>query len=96
MQEDVKVTCEKEWKEYLKHIKIQGGGGTDFRPVFQYVNKMIVDRTLKNLKALLYFTDGDGIYPRENRIRDSFFTDERTTEEANVPNWAKLFYMDER
>ena len=47
VQEDVKVTCEKEWKEYLKHIKIQGGGGTDFVRVFQYVNKMIVDRTLK-------------------------------------------------
>lgn len=97
VQEDVKVTCEKEWKEYLKHIKIQGGGGTDFRPVFQYVNKMIVDRTLKNLKALLYFTDGDGIYPREKPDYETvFLLTKETPKEANVPNWAKLFYMDER
>lgn len=97
VQEDVKVTCEKEWKEYLKHIKIQGGGGTDFRPVFQYVNKMIVDRTLKNLKALLYFTDGDGIYPREKPDYETvFLLTKEPPKEANVPNWAKFFYMDER
>lgn len=97
VQEDVRVTCEKEWKEYLKHIKIQGGGGTDFRPVFQYVNKMIVDRKLKNLKALLYFTDGDGIYPREKPDYETvFLLTKEPPKEANVPNWAKLFYMDER
>lgn len=97
VQEDVKVTCEKEWKEYLKHIKIQGGGGTDFRPVFQYVNKMIVDRTLKNLKALLYFTDGDGIYPREKPDYEAvFLLTKEPPKEANVPSWATLLYMDER
>ncbi len=97
VQEDVKVTCEKEWKEYLQHIKIQGGGGTDFRPVFQYVNKMIADRTLKNLKALLYFTDGDGIYPREKPDYETvFLLTKEPPKEANVPSWAKLLYMDER
>lgn len=73
VQEDVKVTCEKEWKEYLRHIKIQGGGGTDFRPVFRYVNEMLADGRLKNLKALLYFTDGDGIYPREKPDYEAVF-----------------------
>ena len=97
VQEDVRVTCEKEWKEYLKHIKIQGGGGTDFRPVFQYVNKMIVDRRLKNLKALLYFTDGDGIYPREKPDYEAvFLLTKEPPKEANVPSWATLLYMDER
>lgn len=97
VQEDVRVTCEKEWKEYLKHIKIQGGGGTDFRPVFQYVNKMIADRKLKHLKALLYFTDGDGIYPREKPDYETFFLlTKEPPKEANIPNWAKFFYMDER
>lgn len=97
VQEDVRVTCEKEWKEYLKYIKIQGGGGTDFRPVFQYVNKMLVDKKLKNLKALLYFTDGDGIYPREKPDYETvFLLTKEPPKEANVPKWAKLFYMDER
>ncbi len=97
VQEDVEITCEKEWKEYLKHIKIQGGGGTDFRPVFQYVNELIGDKKLKNLKALLYFTDGDGIYPREKPGYESvFLITKEPPKEANVPEWARFFYMDER
>ena len=97
LQEDVKVTCEKEWKEYLRHIKIQGGGGTDFRPVFRYVNEMLADGRLKNLKALLYFTDGDGIYPREKPDYEAvFLLTKEPPKEANVPSWATLLYMDER
>lgn len=97
VQEDVMVTCEKEWKEYLKHIKIQGGGGTDFRPVFQYVDKLILEKKLKNLKALLYFTDGDGIYPNEKPDYEAvFLLTKKPPKEANVPVWAKLLYMDER
>ncbi len=97
VQEDVKVTCEKEWKEYLRHIKIQGGGGTDFRPVFRYVNEMLADGRLKNLKALLYFTDGDGIYPREKPDYEAvFLLTKEPPKEANVPSWATLLYMDER
>lgn len=65
VQEDWKVTCEREWKEYLKQIKIQGRGGTDFRPVFRYVEKLRKEGELSDLKGLLYFTDGDGIYPTE-------------------------------
>lgn len=96
VQEDVKVTCEKEWKEYLRHIKIQGGGGTDFRPVFRYVNEMLADGRLKNLKALLYFTDGDGIYPREKPDYEAvFLLTKEPPKEANVPSWATLLYMDE-
>lgn len=97
VQEDVKVTCEKEWKEYLRHIKIQGGGGTDFRLVFRYVNEMLADGRLKNLKALLYFTDGDGIYPREKPDYEAvFLLTKEPPKEANVPSWATLLYMDER
>ena len=97
VQEDVKVTCEKEWKEYLRHIKIQGGGGTDFRPVFRYVNEMLADGRLKKLKALLYFTDGDGIYPREKPDYEAvFLLTKEPPKEANVPSWATLLYMDER
>ncbi|MEA3491520.1 MAG: VWA-like domain-containing protein [Campylobacterota bacterium] len=39
---------------------IKGRGGTDFRPVFDYIDKMIDYPTL-----LLYFTDGMGTFPTE-------------------------------
>lgn len=37
---------------------VKGGGGTDFRPVFDYV-----DEALRDVKFLIYFTDGMGKYP---------------------------------
>ena len=39
--------------------EVGGGGGTDFRPVFEYINNYINYPTL-----LLYFTDGQGIFPQ--------------------------------
>ncbi|MEA3455589.1 MAG: VWA-like domain-containing protein [Campylobacterota bacterium] len=40
------------------NYEIKGGGGTDFRPVFEYVDRSIDYPTL-----LLYFTDGMGTFP---------------------------------
>ncbi len=44
---------------------ISGGGGTDFRPVFEFIDKHIDYPTL-----LLYFTDGKGTFPEEEPMYD--------------------------
>lgn len=41
-------------------IEVDGGGATDFRPVFEFI-----DKNLFNTKLLVYFSDLDGIYPKE-------------------------------
>lgn len=38
---------------------LRGGGGTDYRPVFEFI-----DANLPMSSMLLYFTDGEGIFPR--------------------------------
>lgn len=38
---------------------LKGGGGTDYRPTFEYI-----DANIPNSSMLLYFTDGEGIFPR--------------------------------
>lgn len=38
--------------------ELQGGGGTDFRPVFEFI-----DKELQDIKLLLYFTDLEGKFP---------------------------------
>lgn len=38
---------------------LKGGGGTDYRPVFEYI-----DGNLPMCNMVLYFTDGDGIFPK--------------------------------
>lgn len=99
IQEDAALTCEREWTEYLHKIKIQGRGGTDFRPVFQYIEKLTEEGVFKNLKGLLYFTDGDGIYPAKRPpYQTAFLLTKEPPREANVPGWAELIYLprDER
>lgn len=44
-------------------MKIKGLGGTDFRPVFRRVDEMIHNKEFINLKGLIYFTDGYGVFP---------------------------------
>jgi predicted metal-dependent peptidase len=40
-------------------FRLKGGGGTDYRPTFDYVEANLPMTTM-----LLYFTDGEGSYPR--------------------------------
>lgn len=84
------IHSEEEWKEYSKRIRIEGRGGTDFRPVFEYVRQLREKKELKDLKALIYFTDGDGIYPREKPDYETAFVFLKKTENMNlVPVWAR-------
>jgi len=45
--------------------KVSGGGGTDFRPVFEFIEQHIDSPSL-----LLYFTDGEGTYPKNEASYD--------------------------
>lgn len=97
IQEDVTLCCEEDWKGYMKHIRIQGRGGTDFRPVFRYVEGLIREKKIKNLKGLLYFTDGDGIYPASCPPYETAFVFVGEPKEGlRVPSWAAKLCLDER
>lgn len=89
IQDVVVIHSEEEWKNYSRNIRIQGRGGTDFRPVFAYVQEQRQKKELKDLKALIYFTDGDGIYPRSApEYRCAFVFLEQTQKMDLVPPWA--------
>ena len=89
IQEDKKITCREEFDEYLKTMKIHGLGGTDFRPVFSYVDELIHNKEFNNLKGLIYFTDGYGDFPAKKPDYETTFV--FLDEEMNnydVPPWA--------
>lgn len=91
------VHSEEEWKSCMQQITIQGRGGTDFRPVFELIRKEKEKRELRNLKALIYFTDGDGIYPREKPDYETAFVFVKKTESMQfVPDWAYKLVIGER
>ena len=46
------------WKEFTRPAGLQGGGGTDFRPVFEWAERL--DR---QPDLLVYFTDAEGSFP---------------------------------
>ena len=47
-------------------------------------------KELKNLRALIYFTDGDGIYPRQKPDYETAFVFLKRTDKMKlVPSWAK-------
>ena len=89
LQEDVKITSQEDFDNYLKTMKIKGLGGTDFRPVFSYVNKLLAEGEFTNLKGLIYFTDGFGTFPERMPDYETafvFIDDEYNN--PTVPPWA--------
>lgn len=97
LQESVLIRNEEEWKEYIRTVQIRGRSGTDFRPVFSQVEKLRAEKELKNLKALIYFTDGDGIYPEKKTDYETAFVFlERNEHMEKVPSWAHVLVTEER
>lgn len=94
IQEDVKITTQQEFDTYLKQMQLHGLGGTDFRPVFAYVNHLVDKKEFDNLKGLIYFTDGYGSFPQKTPPYDTAFVfveDEQNPSTSNnyeVPSWA--------
>ena len=89
IQEDVKITSQEEFDEYLKTMVLKGFGGTDFRPVFSYVDELIQQKEFSNLKGLIYFTDGMGVFPmRKPDYHTAFVYIDDEYNNYDVPSWA--------
>lgn len=89
VQQDTKITDQNELDAYIAHMKIVGLGGTDFRPVFSYVDELIEKKEFTNLKGLIYFTDGWGVYPEKQPAYKTavvYLDDEYNN--PDVPVWA--------
>lgn len=89
IQQDIKITDDSEFMDFIASGKLTGFGATDFRPVFSYVDQLIEQKEFENLKGLIYFTDGYGIYPEHMPSYDVIFAflDEDKNRLA-VPPWA--------
>ncbi len=89
IQEDAKITSQEDFDRYIAHTAIRGLGGTDFRPVFAYVDDLIRQKEFTNLKGLIYFTDGYGTFPAAKPEYDAAFVFVESGQNSfEVPPWA--------
>lgn len=95
IQEDALITDQAGFDHYLKNMTLKGFGGTDFRPVFAYVEQLRKARAFTNLKGLIYFTDGLGAYPERKPDYDTAFVFlDEDYHEPKVPSWAMKLILE--
>ena len=89
IQSDTVISDLGRLEAYLEGFSLRGFGGTDFRPVFKYVQQLIDNKNLKDMKGLVYLTDGYGIYPAKKppyEVLFAFLDDDEYR--PPVPLWA--------
>ena len=85
----------REIEEYIKNISLKGFGGTDFRPVFQYVDEIFTSSQKNEVNGLIYFTDGDGVYPKQMpKFKSVFIINDSCFDKAKMPLWATPLFLD--
>ena len=71
---------------------VLGKGQTDFRPVFAHVEQLKEKGQLPEFQGLLYFTDGEGIFPSHAPTFETLFL--LSEENKPVPEWAGGIFLD--
>ncbi len=95
IQEDVTIQSQQDLEEYIAHFTLKGFGGTDFRPVFEHIERMMESGAIQRLEGLLYFTDGYGIFPAKPPKYKTAFVFLDQEENVKVPAWAMKVYIEE-
>lgn len=95
LQRDDKITGVSEFERYIANLEIVGGGGTDFCPVFEHIDGLIEKGEFKNLKGMLYFTDGRGIYPSvPPQYEVTFVFLQHRYDDIDTPRWVRRLILD--
>lgn len=96
VQSDTKITKDEDFETFMQYGKLTGFGATDFRPVFDHIEKLQLQGEFENLKGLIYFTDGYGIYPQKMPDYDVIFAFlDEDENRAPVPPWSMKVVLEE-
>lgn len=97
VQSDLKITNLRDIDQVMENFVIRGFGGTDFCPAFDYVEVLRKRGELRDMKGLIYFTDGLGQFPEKTPEFDAAFVfmDEEGRDIPPVPPWAMKIVIDE-
>ena len=94
VQRDDRITNLTEFERYIANLEVCGGGGTNFCPVFEHISKLMSKGELRNLKGMLYFTDGRGIYPSmPPKYEVTFVFLQHRFDDIDTPHWIKRLIL---
>ncbi len=94
VQQDVRIDSLENMEKFIREMTLFGGGGTDFRPAFEYVDRLCQIGEFKRLHGMIYFTDGDGIFPQKPPDYKTAFVFVKREDDVRVPPWAMRIYLD--
>ena len=73
LRRDDAIASLDELRSYIESFHISGGRDTDFRPVFEHVDRLREAGVFTQLRGMLYFTDGMGIFPKKRPDYETAF-----------------------
>lgn len=89
VQMDMKIKTKEELDACMKHFSVRGRGGTSFKAGLSYVEHLVCIGEFKNLKGVLYFTDGYGEFPsKKPDFETAFIFVKEDYTDIKVPTWA--------
>lgn len=89
------LTSPEDLKDYIETLEIIGMGGTDFCPAFAHIRHLQDCHEFSDLPAILFFTDGSGLYPsRPPGVRTIFIFLKGHYEAIDVPDWAEILILE--
>ncbi len=95
VRRDDRLTSPEDLKDYIDTLEICGMGGTDFRPAFARIRQLRDCLEFSDLSAILFFTDGSGIYPSDPPdVRTVFLFLKDHYDAIDVPDWAEILILD--
>jgi predicted metal-dependent peptidase len=84
-----------ELEEYMNNLVLHGFGGTNFIPVFQYVDEIFSSSKQNEINGLIYFTDGEGVYPKQMpKFKSVFLINDSCFDKSKMPLWATPLFLD--
>lgn len=89
------IHTKSDMENYINNLKVYGRGGTDFRPVFERIEEYRNSGELKNIRGLIYFTDGYGTYPTNPTNYKTAFVYSETFRDSDIPSWISKYHLRE-
>lgn len=94
IQDVAVIHNQKELELYMEKAVLKGFGGTDFNPVFEYIKEICKAEKNSDINGLIYFTDGDGLYPDAiPEFKTVFAIYDNGFDKSKVPSWATVLYI---